>query len=88
MKRIVLDGTQITQPDQLHRVLIQMLELPEWYGQTLDALHDCLTSIQDVELVLLSWPEKGYLIRARQVMQDSADENPSLRIIECSADEA
>lgn len=81
MKRIVLDGAEISAAGQLHDALQRELELPAWYGRNLDALHDCLTILKEVELVLRHWPGEGYLHRARRVMEDAAGENPALHII-------
>lgn len=43
MKHCVLDGSIIETKEQLHDILQQELDLPEWYGRNLDALYDCLT---------------------------------------------
>ena len=78
MKRVELIASQLTDKNILHDVLIRELELPEWYGRNLDALHDCLTQLQDVELVLVGFPDEGYLARVRRVIVDAAWENNSL----------
>ena len=80
MKRVILDGAAIETPGQLHDALTEALGLPEWYGRNLDALHDCLTILKDVELVLRNWPGDGYLARARRVMADSAAENDRIQL--------
>ena len=40
--KVILDGEKIKDRRMLHEVLAQELQLPEWYGRNLDALHDCL----------------------------------------------
>ena len=75
MKRVELIASQLTDKDILHDVLIRELELPEWYGRNLDALHDCLTQLQDVELVLVGFPDEGDLARVRRVIVDAAWSN-------------
>lgn len=80
MKRVELIASQLTDKNILHDVLIRELELPEWYGRNLDALHDCLTQLQDVELVLIGFPDEGYLARVRRVIVDAAWENNSLTL--------
>ena len=72
MKRVELIASRLTDKSILHDVLIRELELPEWYGRNLDALHDCLTQLQDVELVLVGFPDEGYLARVRRVIVDAA----------------
>ena len=80
MKRVELIASQLTDKNILHDVLIRELELPEWYGRNLDALHDCLPQLQDVELVLVGFPDEGYLARVRRVIVDAAWENNSLTL--------
>lgn len=80
MKRVELIASQLTDKNILHDVLVRELDLPEWYGRNLDALHDCLTQLQDVELVLVGFPDEGYLARVRRVIVDAAWENNSLTL--------
>lgn len=54
MKKVVLDGKKITDREALHKILKKELRFPEYYGENLDALWDCLTT--DVELPLtIEW---------------------------------
>ena len=78
MKRIELIASQLTDQEVLHDMLEKELELPEWYGRNLDALHDCLTELKDVELVLVGWPDEGYLAKVRRVIVDAVWGNDSL----------
>ena len=43
--QVFLNGNDITNREQLHDALSEALELPEWYGRSLDALYDCLTDL-------------------------------------------
>ncbi|WP_455645467.1 barstar family protein [Methanosphaera sp.] len=43
MNFIELDGEKIR--EYSHDYLIEMLDLPDYYGKNLDALYDCLTEI-------------------------------------------
>lgn len=52
MRRIILDGREIDSRDKLHNVLKDALNLPEYYGRNLDALHDCLSEIPALQLQL------------------------------------
>lgn len=81
MKRVELVAAQLTEKETLHDVLAKELSLPEWYGRNLDALYDCLTELRDVELVLIGWPDEGYLARVRRVMVDAAWDNEHLSLI-------
>lgn len=40
---IILDFNDIHNKTELHEYLKQELQLPEYYGNNLDALHDCLS---------------------------------------------
>ena len=80
MKRVELIASQLTDKEVLHDVLARELELPEWYGRNLDALHDCLTELTDLELVLIGWPDEGYLARVRRVIVDAVWENDNLKL--------
>ncbi len=45
MAYVVLNGAQIKDKAQLHKLLKETLDFPDWYGENLDALADCLTDI-------------------------------------------
>ena len=82
MKEITIHCDKIRSMAQIHDVLSRELNFPAWYGRNLDALHDCLTSIQgDVRITFLHFsalpfPAAGLL----RVLRDSETENPHLEI--------
>ena len=43
MAEIVLNGLELESMEAVHRRFAEVLALPEYYGQNLDALFDCLT---------------------------------------------
>ena len=43
MKKIVLDGNKMTTIEQAHLYIKEQLDLPEYYGNNLDALWDILS---------------------------------------------
>lgn len=43
MNIVTLDSKEFSNINELHSVLKKMLQLPEYYGENLDALWDCLT---------------------------------------------
>ena len=59
MKRITLDGNILADAAKVHDYLMEILEFPEYYGKNLDALHDCLTDLEDVEITITSPEEDG-----------------------------
>lgn len=86
MKKILIDCTKITSPGVLHETLARELCFPEWYGNNLDALADCLSEIcEETELVLLHWQALDdrlgdYAGKAVFVCHSISEENPNLRV--------
>ena len=50
---IVLDGKRMDSRTGLHEELKQKLSLPEYYGNNLDALNDCLGERRERELIVI-----------------------------------
>lgn len=74
-----LDFNEMTDRDTAHDYLRSQLPLPDWYGNNLDALYDCVTEWQDVELLLLHTQSvDGYSKQILHVLTDAAEENPSV----------
>ena len=44
MKAIRLDGARMLEREEMHSYLKRKLDLPEYYGNNLDALWDCLST--------------------------------------------
>lgn len=49
-----LDGKKMTSREEAHKYLKEVFNFPEYYGANLDALHDCLAEMADVEVELLN----------------------------------
>ncbi len=90
MRRIELDGACLTRRGQAMEYLDRRLELPEWWGRNLDALHDCLTEPgEPTALVLTHQAEMEGTIFGRRllrVLEDAAAENPFLQLEEDGTD--
>lgn len=43
---MILDALQMTNRDDAHIYLKEMFRFPDYYGENLDALYDCLCSVQ------------------------------------------
>ena len=86
MREFTLDCTKISDKAELHKAISEELSFPEWYGNNLDALYDCLTGITDdicmiVEgLEVLEEKLGSYALSFRKVMLRAADENDKLRV--------
>ena len=79
MKQIILDGNILADATQVHDYLKEMLEFPEYYGKNLDALHDCLTDLEDVEIAITPPEEDGAIFqRILRVFKAADRENETL----------
>lgn len=82
MKQVILDGNILADATQVHDYLKEMLEFPEYYGKNLDALHDCLTDLEDVEIAITPPEEDGAIFqRILRVFKSADHENNLLKLI-------
>lgn len=82
MKQITLDGNILANAAQVHEYLKDCLEFPEYYGNNLDALHDCLTDLEDIEITITSPVEDGAVFqRVLRVFKAAAKENESFELV-------
>jgi len=64
--------------EQIHAQLAEALRFPTWYGNNLDALHDCLSAVsQDLQITLIEPEQHSLLVR---VLHDCASDNPNIHI--------
>ena len=54
MRIIILDGAEMTDRDVLHGYLKRELRFPEYYGNNLDALADCLSELGPHNHIILT----------------------------------
>ena len=79
MKQVILDGNILADATQVHNYLKELLEFPEYYGKNLDALHDCLTDLENVEITITSPDEDGAIFqRMLRVFKAADRENETL----------
>jgi len=88
MKQITIDGNMLADAEKCHDYLQEMLAFPEYYGKNLDALYDCLTDLEDMEITI-TLPEEGKEIcqNILRVIRAAERENDALKIIMSSATE-
>ena len=81
--RVVLDALRLQSKEEAHKYLCEALNFPEYYGGNLDALHECLTELDDAEIEFVNADKVsgGYFARVMNVFTDSAEENPGLKIL-------
>lgn len=87
MKEVILDCTEITDKKQLHRLIAEGLEFPDWYGGNLDALYDCLTGVYDETHIVLKHFAKleenlgSYAASVRKVLLKADEDNERITAI-------
>ena len=83
-KDYTLDLSNVVDREQLHMLLEQSLELPDWYGRNLDALFDALGEKQGaIRISGFDEMEKNladYARSFRAVCEDAAEQTPGLII--------
>lgn len=84
VKEYLIDCSKLGERRAAHRYLAKTLELPEYYGNNLDALYDCLTEMGECSILLKGalklYESGGYGEKILKVMQDAAAANPRLKI--------
>lgn len=86
MQEICLDGRLMLSRETAHAHIKQQLDLPEFYGNNLDALHDCLTSIATPMHIVVSHGEAmkealgSYGEILLRVLSDVAEENECVTV--------
>ncbi|MFA1794733.1 barstar family protein [Bacillus velezensis] len=67
---VIIDGKDITSTEALHRILKDQLDFPDFYGENLNALWDCLTGWIELPLTLV-W--KNFDISQKELDSDADD---------------
>ena len=81
MKQITLDGNILADIAQVHDYIKEMLDFPEYYGKNLDALFDCLTDLDNVEITITAPEEDGAIFqKVLRVFKAADRENERLKI--------
>ena len=84
---IVLDAKRFKGRSRAHAYLKEALQLPDYYGQNLDALYDCLGEIGEETVIVV--PEViqkkeslgDYGKTMLRVFKDAAQENKMLKVV-------
>ena len=85
--KLVLDGTKITDREDLHQQMEAVLDFPEWYGGKLDVLHDCLADLmEEVDIHILHANAlkaalDDYADKVIEILKDAERVNLNIQII-------
>ena len=52
--KYILDGKKMVSREETHQYLKETFGFPDYYGKNLDALHDCLTEMADLEVEFIN----------------------------------
>lgn len=80
--KVVLDALCMDEKEQAHRYLKEKLGLPDYCGSNLDALYDCLTEKEEMEIEVENRElAQDYFLRIWRVLLDASGENEGLQLI-------
>ncbi len=86
MKIIVLDGRCMTSKGEAHKYMKEKLEMPEYYGENLDALWDVMSSYSECLTVIIEnekeiYEKLGlYGEKLLEVLHDASYENENISV--------
>ena len=85
-KRLTLNARRMTSREQAHAHLKERLRLPDWYGNNLDALNDCLGEICAPTQIIVRFAPMleqnlgDYGVKIIRVLEQAAQENKNLKV--------
>lgn len=84
MKKITLEAARLKSKSSAHKYLKDRLNLPEYYGENLDALWDCLMEICAPTTIVISGLDKlgenmGFAGDLIELFSDAQDENDNIK---------
>ena len=80
-KKYTVDFTNVNYYLEMHAVIWKSLDFPDYYGNNFDALYDCLTDLENVEINIFPPTEDGAIYQKFLRVLKAADRNnDSLKI--------
>lgn len=83
--KMIIDGSKFDSRESLHEYISDKLEFPDWYGNNLDALYDCLSDVnEETEIEMIHRDEFhstfGKYARAfERVLRDVCSEKENIK---------
>ena len=78
--KVILDVHKLENAENAHEYLKGALNFPEYYGNNLDALYDCLNELTDVDIVFSNSENAGeYFKKILRVFKAACEENKGLQ---------
>ena len=88
MKKITIDFNGCRTYHKFHQILKEAFDFPNYYGENLDALWDCLDNYCDFDLIVEikgfnSLPKelKQYIPKVMNVFDDVTESTPNIKFV-------
>jgi len=79
--QVIIDAERMNEKEESHKYLKECFGFPEYYGGNLDALYDCLTELDDTEVVITGMENSGkYFGQIYKILRLASEDNEYLRI--------
>lgn len=77
---IIIDGNNMKTKTEAHKYLKKILQLPDYYGNNLDALYDCLTEMDEMTVCFRNICYGTYGKKVWKVFRQAEKENSCIQI--------